>query len=329
MNLLITGGAGFIGSHLGELLIARGDDVTVLDDFSTGSEQNLEALRQHRRFEVVRGSVLDRGLVQELVEPADIVVHLASPVGVKLIVDQPLQSLFTMIHGTEAVLEAARCHATKVMVASTSEVYGKNRAPLCEEADRLLGPTSVPRWTYAAAKAIDEHLAFGYWHEHKVPSFVVRFFNVVGPRQTGAYGMVLPRFVASALLGEDLVVYGDGTQSRCFCHVGDAVRAIAALLDEPRAVGEPFNIASPTEITILDLARRVLRITGSDSSIRFVPHHEAYGERFEDIPRRRPDISRIQSLVGWTPRWSIDTTIHDVIAAAEDAGPASLLNWAA
>jgi UDP-glucose 4-epimerase len=210
VKMLVTGGAGFIGSHLGELLIARGDTVTALDDLSTGSERNLEALALDGRLEVVGGSVLDRDLVDELVRAADSVVHLASPVGVKLIVDEPLWSLFTMIPGTESVLEAARRHGKKVLVASTSEVYGKNSRHLCEDSDRLLGPTSVPRWTYATAKAIDEYLAFGYWHEHKVPTVVVRFFNTVRPRQTGAYGMVLPRFVARALLGEDLVVYGNG-----------------------------------------------------------------------------------------------------------------------
>jgi UDP-glucose 4-epimerase len=327
--MLVTGGAGFIGSHLSELLIARGDTVMALDDLSTGNERNLDGLALDGRLEVVGGSVLDRDLVDDLVRVADGVVHLASPVGVKLIVDEPLRSLFTMIHGTESVLDAARRHGRKVLVASTSEVYGKNSRRLCEDADRLLGPTSVPRWTYATAKAIDEYLAFGYWQEHKVPTIVVRFFNTVGPRQTGAYGMVLPRFVARALLGRDLLVYGDGMQSRCFCHVSDAVRAVSVLLDEPGAVGRAFNIASPTEITILDLARRVLRITGSESSIRFAPHSEGYGDHFEDVPRRAPDISRIRSLVDWTPRWSLDETIRDIVTAAEAAGPATLLSRAA
>lgn len=329
MKVLVTGGAGFIGSHLSEFLIGRGDTVVGLDDLSTGSARNLATLRYSPRFWFVRGSVLERKLVDALVEDTDAVVHLASAVGVKLIVDEPLQSLITMIHGTEAVLEAARRHRRRVIVASTSEVYGKNGGVLREDSDRLLGPTTVPRWTYATAKAIDEYLAFGYWQDHRVPTVVVRFFNTVGPRQSGAYGMVLPRFAACALLGQDLVVHGDGSQSRCFCHVGDTVRAVAALLDEPAAVGKVFNIASTSEVTILELARRVLRITGSASSIRLAPHREEYGDHFEDIGRRVPDIGRIQALTGWTPQWSLDDSIRDIVTAARQAGPARLLAGAA
>ncbi len=329
MQVVITGGAGFVGSHLSDALIARGDRVTALDDLSTGSERNLAQLRDEPGFELVVGSVLDRPLVAELVGGADAVVHLASPVGVELIVREPLRSIATMIHGTESVLDAARTRRTKVLIASTSEVYGKNTGNLDEEADHLIGPTTVPRWTYANAKALDEHLALGYWAEHRVPTVVFRLFNTVGPRQTGAYGMVLPRFVAQALLGEDLTVYGDGTQQRCFCHVSDAVRAIVDLLDEPRAVGRVFNIGSSEEVSVTELAKRVIELTSSESGIRSVSMREHFGDHFEDMVRRRPDTRRVRELTGWSPRQSLDSTIAHVIASTLVTGPRSLLPEAA
>lgn len=325
MRVLVTGGAGFIGSHLSEVLVARGDTVTVLDDFSTGRIDNLGQLPASPRCRLVRGTVLDRDLVRGLVGPSDAVVHLASPVGVGLIVEHPLQSVRTIIHGTESVLDAAVENGTRVLVASTSEVYGKNTGLLHEEADRLCGPSTVPRWSYATAKAIDEFLAFGFWQERGLPAVVLRYFNTVGPRQLGSYGMVLPRFVARALLGEDLVVYGDGRQQRCFCHVADAVRATVGLLDNAEAPGKAFNIASEEEVTILDLADRVLALTGSASRVRLVPSRTVYGDHFEDMVRRRPDTRRIRELLDWAPAHSLDSTVKDVVNEALRVGPRSLL----
>lgn len=336
MDILVTGGAGFIGSHVSRALAARGERVTVLDDLSTGNLANLAEVapggaadRPSQLIELVHGSVLDRTLVEELVGAADAVVHLASPVGVRLILAEPLRSLRTMIDGTENVLEAAHRRRTKILVASTSEVYGKNTGLLHEEADRVLGPTSVSRWSYATAKAVDEHLAFGHWHEHHLPTVVMRFFNVVGPGQSGARGMVLPRFVAQALLGHDLEVYGDGSQRRCFCHVADATGAVLGLLDEAAAVGRAFNIASREEVTVFELAQRVVALAGSPSAIRFVPFEVAFGSHFEDVDRRRPDTARIESLLGWVPTRSLDRIIADVIEDATAVGPARLLMEAA
>jgi nucleoside-diphosphate-sugar epimerase len=320
VRVLCTGGAGFIGSHLCEALLAQGDTVLALDDLSTGSTDNLSAIRDHPCFEFVQGSVVDRDLVGDLVDSADVVAHLASPVGVKVIVDHPLKSLETMIHGTEAVLDAAVRRHAKVLVASTSEVYGKNVDLLHEDADRVLGPTSIPRWAYATAKAVDEFLAIGYWRERAVPTVVVRFFNTVGPRQSAAYGMVLPRFVTRALEGEDLVVYGDGMQRRCFCHVDDSVRAVAGLLDASGAIGRTFNVASNEETTILGLARRVIALTGSSSSIRFEPYEAAYGGRSEDMVRRVPDTTRIESLLGWSAVNSLNQAIADLADSLRPAG---------
>jgi UDP-glucose 4-epimerase len=307
VDVLVTGGAGFIGRHLVQALAGRGDHVTVLDDLSTSDPATAATLSRLPLVSVVRGSVLDEALVGELVDGRDAVVHLASPVGVRLIVSEPLRSLQTIVHGTEHVLEAARRRRTTVLVASTSEVYGKNGGLLHEDADRVLGPTSVPRWSYASAKAIDEYLAFGYWAEHRVPTVVLRFFNTTGPGQSGVRGMVLPRFVGQALLHRDLVVYGDGSQRRCFCHVADAVRAVVGLLDEPRAVGAAFNIAAHEEVTIA------------------VPHHVTFGNRFEDVARRRADTGRIERLLGWTAERSLDSIIADVAASARASDPALLL----
>jgi len=309
---LVTGGAGFIGSHLTEAL-CKENQVTVLDNLSTGHFDNLDDFGGRVRF--VHGSVLDSLLVDELVAEADVVVHLAAAVGVKLIVERPLHSLLTNIKGSETVLEAAHRYRAKVLLASTSEVYGKSRGgAFSEDDDRLLGSNKVSRWGYSTSKAVDEILAFAYHRERGLPTVVVRLFNTVGPRQTGAYGMVLPRLVAQALAGEPLSVHGDGLQSRCFCHVSDVVGALQALLSEPGAEGEVFNVGSTEEVTMLELAQCVVEAAGSDSEIRLIPYEQAYGEGFEDMRRRVPDTARIRDLVGWRPRHSLDQIISEVIA---------------
>ena len=309
---LVTGGAGFIGSHLTEALCQE-NQVTVLDNLSTGRLDNLDDFGGRVRF--VHGSVLDALLVDELVAEADVVVHLAASVGVKLIVERPLHSLLTNIKGSETVLEAAHRYRAKVLLASTSEVYGKSRGgAFSEDDDRLLGSNKVSRWGYSTSKAVDEILAFAYHRERGLPTVVVRLFNTVGPRQTGAYGMVLPRLVAQALAGEPLTVHGDGCQSRCFCHVSDVVSALQALLSEPRAEGEVFNVGSTEEVTMLELAQCVVEAAGSSSEIRLIPYEQAYGEGFEDMRRRVPNTARIRDLVGWKPRHGLDQIISEVIA---------------
>lgn len=312
MRYLITGGAGFIGSHVAESLLERGDRVTLLDNLSTGTRDNLAHVEG--RATLVHGSVLDALLVDELIAESDVVVHLAAAVGVRLIVEKPLRSLLTNIRGSETVLEAAHRYRAKVLLASTSEIYGKNSdTPFKEDHDRVLGSPKVSRWAYSTSKAVDEILGFAYHRERGLPTVIARLFNTVGPRQTGSYGMVLPRFVAQALAGEDLTVYGDGSQSRCLCHVADVVDALLLLLDEPRAEGDVFNVGSTEEVTIVDLARRVIDATGSSSTIRFVPYDEAYEEGFEDMARRVPDTSKIRDLVGWSPRFDLDQIIKDVV----------------
>ena len=312
---LVTGGSGFIGSHLVESLVADGAQVTVLDNLSTGSRANLDAVRDRVGF--VQGSVLDGLLVDELVADVDVVVHLAAAVGVKLVIEQPLRSFVTNVRGTETVLEAAHRYRRKVLIASTSEIYGKNEhVPFSEEADRVLGPTTVWRWGYSTSKGVDELLAYAYHAERGLPTIVARLFNTTGPRQTGAYGMVLPRLVGQALAGEPLTVYGDGGQSRCFCHVADVVAALRGLLDEPRAEGRIFNVGSTEEVTIRELAERVIRISGSSSTIRLVPYGEAYEEGFEDMRRRVPDTTRIRETIGWTPRLALDDIIREMVIAA-------------
>jgi UDP-glucose 4-epimerase len=316
LRFLITGGAGFIGSHLAEDLLARGHRVHVLDDLSTGSLDNVRHLDAEPRFSSTIETCAGAAVVAELVDEADIVYHLAAAVGVDLIVQSPVRTIETNVHCTEVVLAQASKLRKPVFVASTSEVYGKSTAfPFREDGDLVMGPTTTGRWSYACSKAIDEYLALAYWKERGLPVVVARLFNTVGPRQTGRYGMVVPKFVTQALAGRPLTVFGDGTQTRCFCHVEDVVRALVELmLLEDAAYGEVFNIGSQEEISILALANRVRRLTRSDSEIVLVPYEEAYGEGFEDMPRRCPDIGKIQAAAGWTPRRSLEGILADVVS---------------
>ena len=312
---LVTGGAGFIGSHLVEALLTRGNEVSVLDSLSTGRLSNLDWARHDPRFTFVQGSVLDELAVDEAVRGCDVVVHLAAAVGVKLIVEQPLYSLTTNIKGAIAVLEAAHRYRRKVMVASSSEIYGKNNADtLSEQADRVLGSLAVARWAYSTSKAVDEMFAYAYHRERDLPSIVVRLFNTVGPRQSPAYGMVIPRLVRQALRNEPLTVFGDGMQTRCFCHVTDVVGALIGLLDEPRAVGDVFNVGSSEEISIQDLARLIISRTRSSSPIVHLPYDVAYEVGFEDMARRVPDVTKIRALTGWRPQRALADVLDDVIA---------------
>jgi UDP-glucose 4-epimerase len=314
-HYLITGGAGFIGSHLADALVDRGDRVALLDNLSTGSLANVNHLVAHPSISFHEGSILDVDLVGRLVGEAGVVVHLAASVGVELIVKRPLESLINNIRGTEVVLEACAALGRKVLVTSTSEIYGKNvDGPLPEDADRILGSPFKARWSYSTSKAVDEILAYTYWRERGTPSIVVRLFNTVGPRQTGSYGMVVPRFVVQALLGEDLAVHGDGQQRRCFCHVDDAVTALLGLLDDPGSIGEVFNVGSQQEVTINELADLVIRMTGSSSKVTRVPYEVAYEEGFEDMQRRLPDTGKIRELTGWVPTRSLEEIVADVIA---------------
>jgi len=316
-SVLITGGAGFIGSHLTEVLLARGEHVVVLDDLSTGDAANLRSVIAHPRCELVVGSVLDDLKVDELAHRCDVIVHLAAAVGVKLIVDQPLSSFTTNIRGSEIVVGAAHRYRRKILVASTSEIYGKNgHEPLAESADRVLGATSVARWSYSTAKAVEEILALTYHRERGLHSVVARLFNTVGPRQSPAYGMVIPRLVRQALANEPLTVYGDGGQSRCFCHVSDVVRALVGLLDSDDACGDVFNVGSSEEVTILELAQRIVERTGSSSEVILVPYEDAYPVGFEDMKRRVPDTHKIEELIGWRPTLTLERIIRDATADA-------------
>jgi len=320
---LITGGAGFIGSNLVEALLARGELVIALDNLSTGRLRNLDAVGQHPNFRFVHGSVLDELMVDELVHESDVVVHLAAAVGVRLIVERPLRSFTTNIRGSENVIEAAHRYRRRILLASTSEIYGKNGGlPLVEDADRLLGSPSVARWAYSTAKAVDEILAYSYYRERGLPTTVVRLFNTVGPRQSAAYGMVIPSLVRQAVMNEPLTVFGDGRQTRCFCHVADIVDGILRLLDQPGAIGEVYNLGAQEEISILDLARRITEVTQSDSHIELVPYEKAYSEGFEDMRRRVPDTTKMRDLTGWRPTRSLDDILAEVIleARAELAG---------
>jgi UDP-glucose 4-epimerase len=315
MRVLITGGAGFIGSHLSDAYIARGDEVFILDDLSTGGIENISHLRQHPRFHYTIDSVHHRSVVAELVDQCDIIYHLAAAVGVKLIVESPVRTIETNVHGTEVVLAQAAKKKKKVLVASTSEVYGLSaQVPFREDGNLVIGATTKGRWSYACSKALDEFLAQAYWREKKLPTVVVRLFNTVGPRQTGRYGMVIPTFVKQALSGQPITVYGDGTQSRCFCFVGDVVGAFMKLMDHPAAVGEVFNIGSTEEVSIAELAEIVKVRTGSSSDIISIPYSEAYEEGFEDMPRRVPDIGKVQGLVGFRPTLKLEQIVDRVIA---------------
>jgi len=314
VRALITGGAGFVGSHLAERLLADGHDVLVLDNLSTGSIDNILHLKQTPGFSYVVDTVMNEPLLAEMIDRSDVVFHLAAAVGVKLIVEQPVHTLETNVHGTEVVLKHANKKKKLVFIASTSEVYGKSAdVPFREAADLVLGPTAKHRWAYACSKLIDEFLALAYWKEKRLPVVIVRLFNTVGPRQTGQYGMVLPTFVRQALTGQPITVFGDGTQSRSFTYVGDVVDALARLAMEPRAVGDVFNIGSTSEMTIGNLAVRVKEMTNSGSAIRYVPYDEAYEAGFEDMPRRVPDISKIHSLIGFTPKMGMDDIIRSVV----------------
>jgi UDP-glucose 4-epimerase len=314
MRVLITGGAGFVGSHLSEALLARGDDVFILDNLSTGSIDNILHLRDHPKFHYTIDSVTNEPLLAELIDRCDVVVHLAAAVGVRLIVESPVHTIETNVHGTEVVLKHANKKKKLVMIASTSEVYGKSAdVPFREDADLVLGPTSKHRWAYACSKMIDEFLALAYWKERKLPVIVVRLFNTVGPRQTGQYGMVIPSFVRQALAGQPISVLGDGNQSRSFTYVGDVVRAMVALIDEPRAIGQVFNIGNENEITIGDLAERIKAVAGSTSAIVRIPYDQAYEAGFEDMPRRVPDISKITALIGYAPTVELDEILGRVL----------------
>jgi UDP-glucose 4-epimerase len=314
LRVLITGGAGFIGSHLAEALLSRGDEVFVLDNLSTGSIDNIGHLKGQPRFHYTIDSVTNEPLLAELVDRCDTVVHLAAAVGVKLIVEAPVHTIETNVHGTEVVLKHANKKKKLVLIASTSEVYGKSvEVPFREDADLVLGPTGKHRWAYACSKMIDEFLALAYWKERKLPVIIVRLFNTVGPRQTGQYGMVIPTLVRQALAGHPMTVFGDGTQSRSFTYVGDVVRAMVALINEPRAVGQVFNIGNGNEITIGELAAKVKDMTASSSAIVRVPYDQAYEAGFEDMPRRVPDISKLHALVGYEPTVDLDEILTRVI----------------
>ena len=314
MRALLTGGAGFVGSHLAETLLDRGQQVIVLDDLSTGSMDNITHLKTRPGFEYVIDSVMNESLTAELIDRADVVFHLAAAVGVKLIVEAPVRTIETNVHGTEVVLTHASKKSKLVVVFSTSEVYGKSTAvPFREDADLVMGPTPKHRWAYACSKAIDEFLALAYYRERKLPVIIVRLFNTVGPRQTGRYGMVIPTFVRQALAGEPITVHGDGTQSRAFAYVGDVVQAIAALAAEPRAIGQVFNIGNTEEVSMLELARRVKQMTDSSSDIVLVPYAEAYAEGFEDMPRRVPNVDKLTACVGIRPSTSLDEILRQVI----------------
>ena len=316
MRVLITGGAGFVGSHLAEALLERGDEVFVLDDLSTGSIDNIAHLKPHPKFHYTIDSVTNEPLLAEMLDRCDTVVHLAAAVGVKLIVEAPVRTIETNVHGTEVVLKHANKKKKLVLIASTSEVYGKSAiVPFKEDADLVLGPTSKHRWAYACSKMIDEFLALAYWKERKLPVVIVRLFNTVGPRQTGQYGMVVPNFVRQALSGGPITVFGDGTQSRSFTYVGDVVRAMVALINEPRAVGHVFNIGNGHEISIHDLAVKIKGMTCSSSPIVKIPYDQAYEAGFEDMPRRVPDISKIRALVGYEPTVELDEILTRVIAS--------------
>jgi UDP-glucose 4-epimerase len=314
MRALITGGAGFIGSHLAEALLAAGYRVLILDDLSTGSFENIAHLKGCEGFEYFIDSVDNEPLLAELIDRSDVVFHLAAAVGVKLIVEQPVHTIENNVHGTEVVLKHANKKKKLVVIASTSEVYGKSEdVPFREDSDLVLGPTPKHRWAYACSKAIDEFLALAYWKERKLPVIIVRFFNTVGPRQTGQYGMVIPNFVRQALAGEPITVFGDGTQSRSFTHVSDVVNALLKLVVEPQAIGQVINLGNTEEVTIRALAERVRALAGSSSPIKSVPYDEAYESGFEDMPRRVPDLTKARNMIGYEPKHGLDDILVQII----------------
>jgi UDP-glucose 4-epimerase len=315
VKALITGGAGFIGSHLADELLARGHQVIVLDDLSTGRHANITHLLDRPDFEFVLGSILNVDLLDDVVGRADVVFHLAAAVGVELIVERPVESLRTNVMGSELVIEKAHKYTRPVLVTSTSEIYGKNDSDrLREDDDRILGSPLKSRWSYSEAKAIEEILAYTYWRQKGLPAVITRLFNTVGPRQTGYYGMVIPRFVNQALRGEPITVYGDGKQTRCFCHVSDIVGPLIDLITHEPAHGQVLNLGGVQEISIEDLAHRVIDLTESDSTLRFVSYEEAYEEGFEDMPRRVPDVTRAKGLIGFDPQHDLDAILRSVIA---------------
>ena len=321
MRVLITGGAGFIGSHLADAYIARGDDVTIIDDLSTGSFRNIQHLKGNPKFHYTIESVLNQPVLGEVMDQCDIVFHLAAAVGVKLIMESPVHTIETNVRGTEVVLAQANKKKKPVLIASTSEVYGlSEQLPFREDGPLVMGATTKHRWSYACSKAIDEFLALAYHREKKLPTTIVRLFNTVGPRQTGQYGMVIPSFVKQALFNRPITVFGDGKQTRCFGYVGDVVGALMKLMDEPKSVGQVFNIGSDQEVEITKLAERIRELTGSSSEISYTPYGEAYEEGFEDMPRRVPDISKVRDLVGFKPTMSLDDILNSVIEY--ERGPA-------
>ncbi len=316
-RVLITGGAGFIGSHLAEALIAEGKEVFVIDDLSTGSLANIAGLRAHPSFHFTEASIRDAAALESVIRHADFVYHLAAAVGVDLVVKSPVYTIEDNVRGTEDVLAAAAQRGVGVLLASTSEVYGKSeRDCFREDDDLLIGPPTFGRWSYACSKLLDEFLALAYWREKRLPVFIARLFNTVGPRQTGRYGMVVPRFVQAALRDEPILIHGDGKQTRCFCHVSDVVRALVALPRQARAVGQVYNIGSTEEISILELARRVKQLTESRSELRLVPYEQAYAKGFEDMRRRVPGIDKIYQLMGWRPTKTLDEILQDAVEHA-------------
>jgi len=324
MRALITGGAGFVGSHLAEALLRDGHHVSVIDNLSTGSIENIAHLKHNPAFSYTIDSVEHEPVLAELIDGCDVVFHLAAAVGVRLIVEEPVRTIETNVHGTEVVLQHANKKKKTVLIASTSEVYGKSTdVPFREDGDLQLGATVKHRWAYACSKAIDEFLALAYWKERKLPVIIVRLFNTVGPRQTGRYGMVLPNFVRQALAGQPITVYGDGTQSRCFGYVGDVVRGLTGLVKEPRAIGQVFNVGNNQEITIRGLAERIKALTGSTSDIVTLPYDEVYETGFEDMARRVPDLSKIRALIGYEPTVQLDRIIEEVVEYTRQRPPAA------
>ena len=313
MKYLVTGGSGFIGSHLTAALLSRGDSVVVLDDLSTGSAKNLQGVASNSNLEIVSGSILANALIDSLVAKVDHVLHLAAAVGVFNIVNNPLKSLQTNIGGTEYVLDACAKHGKPFFLTSSSEIYGKNtNVPLSEESDRIVGSPLKSRWSYSEAKAIDESLAFFHYTQNKLPVRIVRLFNTVGPRQIGQYGMVVPRFVSAAISGEAISVYGDGKQSRAFCHIDDVIEALLLVIDSPKAIGQVYNVGNNFEISIADLAKKVIEVTNSSSKLEFKSYADAYGPGFEDLERRVPDISKVKRELGWAPKRDLTQIIKDI-----------------